>query len=246
MFSGMSILSTPSLGITSPGGPVTYLPIRNNFQLPLSGSPNSVRLNDSYEQEFSFQLPLSGSQGPIRLGSRHRQLQQPFNSLSRDHYISLGIIRPPPPLGPAFNSLSRDHSGAAKLSCRRAFGLSTPSLGITRKGAMNASVNAAPAFNSLSRDHKIVRAYVAQLENVLSTPSLGITIGDFWRITLRISVSLSTPSLGITWTTKYQQLVETLKSFNSLSRDHGITGINKSAAHPVSLCTFQLPLSGSR
>ena len=99
-------LSTPSLGITSAhSGLITNL-FGSTFQLPLSGSPRG---------------------DCTRLACRS-PLDQPFNSLSRDHVLRLQSNLEA--LG-AFNSLSRDHKG------------------LYERGASDHTVS----FNSLSRDH---------------------------------------------------------------------------------------------
>ena len=119
--------------------------------------------------------------------------------------------------------------------------LSTPSLGITKRGRFsNLMRGLYGAFNSLSWDHT-------------SSPSCGQTCAF---------VKLSTPSLGITMfiiTGRQRKW-----SFNSLSRDHGRQGLDgRVRRRKVGLSTpslgitvgegnksagvgdFQLPLSGS-
>jgi len=95
-------LSTPSLGITRPGG------------------------QRAQHADRRFQLPLSGSLG--QFVDLAEKLYDPFNSLSRDHIDGkdkavLAVLD-------AFNSLSRDHLPAGACSARFLC-LSTPSLGIT-------------------------------------------------------------------------------------------------------------------
>ena len=80
-------------------------------------------------------------------------------------------------------------------------------------------------FNSLSRDHRLYRVQGRDQADGLSTPSLGIT-RDHSTMVLGFSSttgSLSTPSLGITSLQKVNIGIKVCKSFNSLSRDHGIT-----------------------
>jgi hypothetical protein len=101
---------------------------------------------------YCFQLPLSGSHHePDDTGSPGHADRGTFNSLSRDHVFE----------------------GQDKLTAEI---LSTPSLGITRRGG--------------ERDD-------CTHPSQLSTPSLGITS---WPLTIQIHLNgpLSTPSLGIT------------------------------------------------
>ena len=116
----------------------------------------------------------------------------------------------------AFNSLSRDHTPTG-TSFTSPCGLSTPSLGITGRGAVLCRREGRlQAFNSLSRDHPSPRRRPW-------APSL-----------------LSTPSLGITSNRRASHISRA--TFNSLSRDHtqgrGRTPFGFRA-------DFQLPLSGS-
>ena len=103
-------------------------------------------------------------------------------------------------------------------------GLSTPSLGITRGYPL-----------ALSTRHQ-----------ELSTPSLGITSAKFIatinsniiNFQLPLSGSLSNPNMG---TDKVSEIV----TFNSLSRDHGITSWVEAFEWARDVIIFQLPLSGS-
>jgi hypothetical protein len=147
-----------------------------------------------------------------------------------------------------FNSLSRDHSWGHPRGLYPRFKLSTPSLGITRsvlkseRSGFRLSLSTPslgitdlssgcrnrkrPSFNSLSRDHlegvvDASRHAVIQL----STPSLGITTHDrASRITGLRQHLLSTPSLGITSAKNVSSAIAptSLRSFNSLSRDHSV------------------------
>jgi hypothetical protein len=77
--------------------------------------------------------------------------------------------------------------------------LSTPSLGITRL-----------------RGHRCGEVLVP-----LSTPSLGITLRPVWVTGIRRKKSrLSTPSRGITLAETAKNILDAIKTFNSLSRDH--------------------------
>ena len=79
----------------------------------------------------------------------------PFNSLSRDHEeVTDEAIKS---VLETFNSLSRDHRKAAEelAKAKKDLELSTPSLGITRRGGFLPSLlSKAGTFNSLSRDHE--------------------------------------------------------------------------------------------
>jgi hypothetical protein len=77
-------------------------------------------------------------------------------------------------------------------------------------------------FNSLSRDHFSSAGRRPRREHMLSTPSLGITQRKF------VSV-------------RRHEII----SFNSLSRDHGITLRMRRRNIRSRSRTFQLPLSGS-
>ena len=125
-----SRLSTPSLGITLSALIFASGMGSADFQLPLSGSHQPLRVDRHRVPDF--QLPLSGSRkgnhGRGGLGQEHA-----FNSLSRDHLSDEGqglcthLQRP-------FNSLSRDHGTTRTPPVPKwatSGALSTPSLGIT-------------------------------------------------------------------------------------------------------------------
>ena len=168
----------------------------------------------------------------------------------------------------AFNSLSRDHTPTG-TSFTSPCGLSTPSLGITGRGAVLCRREGRlQAFNSLSRDHPSPRRR-PWAPSLLSTPSLGITSHVVEKLErYALLERLSTPSLGIT--DRLCQSAESvqdhgagfqlplsgslgieikpgrgrqLTTFNSLSRDHCMSS---SWVRKYEFCCFQLPLSGSR
>ena len=100
-------------------------------------------------------------------------------------------------------------------------GLSTPSLGITRRELDSRISDLRTSFNSLSRDH------------LYGLPGTGKTMFATFN-------SLSRDH-------KYYEILRDMAksdTFNSLSRDH--TRIGWIAKTGTGLKTFQLPLSGSR
>ena len=115
---------------------------------------------------------------------------------------------------PSFNSLSRDHKTLKVIDGWYWIfdQLSTPSLGITVEGDMGFVRNEAPysTFNSLSRDH---------LARGVDTIAHKTAIGDF-----------QLPLSGSRRESRSSRSSWQRRSFNSLSRDHGITANRLSRA----------------
>jgi len=132
------------------------------FQLPLSGSQNvlGAALGPDVRLDFLSTPSLGITRSRCSI---FRSRLMAFNSLSRDHVREMAACRSSKL---SFNSLSRDH-WATRSSDRRTFSqrLSTPSLGITKRGRQPAR-RRAPPFNSLSRDH-----YVVHLSGSISSSS---------------------------------------------------------------------------
>jgi hypothetical protein len=123
---------------------------------------------------FAFQLPLSGS---LKLFDTTLSVtyETPFNSLSRDHGITL-------------------MAEVVEVNIDEI--LSTPSLGITAPviGALTGGAGlSTPSLGITAEQCNIFRGHC-----VLSTPSLGITKGVSIAAAWVRSERLSTPSLGIT------------------------------------------------
>ena len=90
------------------------------------------------------------------------------------------------------------------------------------------------SFNSLSRDHFLAN----------HSPDIGLEVVDFqlplsgshvllhFEWSMLYVTPLSTPSLGITKQTSFRTSAIAVKSFNSLSRDHG--AVTERAARPPS------------
>ena len=145
-----------------------------------------------------------------------------FNSLSRDHLdnvdddVEAAIRYFQLPLS---GSRGRQHLGRASLLALFQLPLSGSQNLPARATAMAIIIFQLPL--SGSRDH--------------STRTFPYSL-------IRRAV-LSTPSLGITPTWRNCPIVQIYKTFNSLSRDHGIT--QQGERDMIVTVNFQLPLSGS-
>jgi len=96
-------------------------------------------------------------------------------------------------------------------------GLSTPSLGITRRRGDRADARHSLPFNSLSRDHQ---PEGLGIKTVLLGFQLPLSGSPRPRPALLTSRGLSTPSLGITYLSPADNYACRPQPFNSLSRDH--------------------------
>ena len=131
LFSSMTRLSTPSLGITHRGTARNGNPVCPIcFQLPLSGSRLDPERPRMFAHLWCFQLPLSGSLISV-IKALMSQKEYSFNSLSRDHFY-----RQSESIRKNWTDFQLPLSGSPQLLNRveefTRFTLSTPSLGITR------------------------------------------------------------------------------------------------------------------